>query len=146
MRVLVLAALLPASSLPAPSLADSVVATRTIRAQSVIAAQDLAMVPAEIAGALTAPDAAVGQEAKVTLFAGRPVHAADLASPALVQRNQVVTVVYSVAGLTIRTDGRALERGGAGAVIKVMNLSSHLTVQGAIIPDGTVRVGPNLQE
>jgi hypothetical protein len=31
-------------------------------------------------------------------------------------------------------------------VIKVMNLASHLTVQGAISPDGSVRVGPNLQE
>ena len=141
MRFLVLAALLPASAM-----ADSVVATRTIRAQSVIAAQDVAMVPAEITGALTATDAAVGLEAKVTLFAGRPVRAADLAAPALIQRNQVVPVVYQVAGLTIRTDGRALERGGAGAVIKVMNLSSHLTVQGAISPDGSVRVSPNLQE
>ena len=141
MRFLVLAALLPASAM-----ADSVVATRTIRAQSVIAAQDVAMVPAEITGALTATDAAVGLEAKVTLFAGRPVRAADLAAPALIQRNQVVAVVYQVAGLTIRTDGRALERGGAGAVIKVMNLSSHLTVQGAISADGSVRVDPNLQE
>ena len=141
MRFLVLAALLPASAM-----ADSVVATRTIRAQSVIAAQDVAMVPAEITGALTATDAAVGLEAKVTLFAGRPVRAADLAAPALIQRNQVVPLVYQVAGLTIRTDGRALERGGAGAVIKVMNLASHLTVQGAISPDGSVRVGPNLQE
>ena len=141
MRFLVLTALLPASAM-----ADSVVATRTIRAQSVIATQDVAMVPAEITGALTATDAAVGLEAKVTLFAGRPVRAADLAAPALIQRNQVVPVVYQVAGLTIRTDGRALERGGAGAVIKVMNLSSHLTVQGAISADGSVRVGPNLQE
>ena len=141
MRFLVLAALLPASAM-----ADSLVATRTIRAQSVIAAQDVAMVPADITGALTATDAAVGLEAKVTLFAGRPVRAADLAAPALIQRNQVVPVVYQVAGLTIRTDGRALERGGAGAVIKVMNLASHLTVQGAISPDGSVRVGPNLQE
>ena len=141
MRFLVLAALLPASAM-----ADSVVATRTIRAQSVIAAQDVAMVPADITGALTATEAAVGLEAKVTLFAGRPVRAADLAAPALIQRNQVVAVVYQVAGLTIRTDGRALERGGAGAVIKVMNLASHLTVQGAISADGSVRVDPNLQE
>ena len=141
MRFLVLTALLPASAM-----ADSVVATRTIRAQSVIAAQDVAMVPAEITGALTATEAAVGLEAKVTLFAGRPVRAADLAAPALIQRNQVVPVIYQVAGLTIRTDGRALERGGAGAVIKVMNLASHLTVQGAISADGSVRVDPNLQE
>ena len=141
MRFLIFAALLPAASM-----ADSVVATRTIRAQNVISAEDLAMVPAEIAGALTSADAAVGLEAKVTLFAGRPVRAADLVQPALIQRNQVVSVVYQVAGLTIRTDGRALERGRAGAMIKVMNLSSHLMVQGAVTADGSVRVSPNLQE
>lgn len=141
MRILVIAALLPVTAL-----ADSVVATRTIRAQSVIALEDLALVPADIAGALSTPDAAVGLEAKVTLFAGRPVHAADLSQPTLIQRNQVVSVIYQIAGLTIRTDGRALERGGAGALIKVMNLSSRLTVRGAVTPDGTVRVSPNLQE
>ncbi len=141
MRVLVLAALFPCAAM-----ADSVVATRTIKAQTIVTAQDLATVPADIIGALTATDAGVGLEAKVTLYAGRPVHAADLESPALIQRNQVVSVVYQVAGLTIRTDGRALERGGAGAVIKVMNLSSHMTVQGAVAPDGSVRVGPNPQE
>ncbi len=141
MRFLVLAALLPTASL-----ADSLVATRTIRAQSIIALEDLALVPADIAGALSAPDAAVGLEAKVTLFAGRPVHAADLVQPTLIQRNQVVSVIYQAAGVTIQTDGRALERGGVGALIKVMNLSSHLTVEGAVTPDGTIRVSPNLQE
>lgn len=141
MRVLALMALWPAASM-----ADSVVATRTIRAQTVIQAQDLALVPADIPGALIAPDAAVGLEAKVTLYAGRPVHAADLGPPTLIQRNQVVSVVYQIAGLTIHTDGRALERGGVGDVIKVMNLSSHLTVQGTIAADGSVGVSPNPQE
>jgi len=141
MRFLVLAALLPTTAM-----ADSVVATRTIKAQTIVTAQDIAMVPADINAALSSTNAAVGLETKVTLYAGRPVHAADLVSPALIQRNQVVSVVYQIAGLTIRTDGRALERGGAGAVIKVMNLSSHMTVQGAVAPDGSVRVGPNSQE
>ena len=138
MRFLVLAALLPTTAM-----ADSVVATRTIKAQTILAAADLAIVPADITGALTATDTAVGLEAKVTLYAGHAVHEADLMSPTLIQRNQVVPIIYQVAGLTIRTDGRALERGGAGAVIKVMNLSSHLTLEGAVAPDGSVRVGPN---
>jgi len=141
MRFLVLAALLPYAAM-----ADSVVATRTIKAQTIVSAQDLAMVPADIVGALTTTDAAAGREAKVTIYAGRPLHAADLVSPALIQRNQVVSVVYQVGGLTIRTDGRALERGGAGAVIKVMNISSHMTVQGTVALDGSVRVVPNPQE
>lgn len=130
----------------APVMADSLVATRTIRAQMVLAREDLVMVDADIPGALTSVDEAVGLEARVTLYAGRPVHLGDLSQPSVVQRNQLVTVVYQVSGLTIRTEGRALERGAAGDVIQVMNLSSHMTVQGAVAPDGSVSVGPNSKE
>ncbi len=130
----------------APAMADSLVATRTIRAQMVLAPEDVAMVQADIPGALTSKDGAVGLEAKVTLYAGRPIHAGDLAQPSLVKRNQLVSVIYQVGGLTIRTDGRALERGAAGDVIQVMNLSSHMTVEGSVAPDGSVSVGPNSKE
>ena len=129
--------------LASPALADSMVAARTIRAQSVIAPEDIAMVAAEIPGALTTPDDAVGQEARVTLYAGRPVHEADVGAPALVKRNQMVRLIFEVSGLTIHADGRALERGAAGDVIHVMNMSSHLTVQGAVGSDGSVSVGPD---
>lgn len=126
-----------------PAWADSMVATRTIRAQSVITAEDVAMVAADIPGALAAPELAIGMEARVTLYAGRPVHEADVGAPALVNRNQMVTVVFQTDGLTIHTEGRALERGAAGDLIHIMNLSSHLTIQGLVAPDGSISVGPN---
>ena len=129
--------------LPLPALADSMVATRTIRAQTVLAPEDIAMVAADIPGALTDPAAALGQEARVTLYAGRPIRAADLGSAALVERNQVVALVYQTGGVSILTEGRALARGASGEVIKVMNLTSRATVSGVIGPDGTVSVGPS---
>ncbi len=138
MRVLWLFALLPL-----PALAESMVATRTIRAQTVLAAEDIAMVDADIPGALTDPSAAVGQEARVTLYAGRPIHAGDLGAAALVERNQVVSLAYQMGGVSILTEGRALSRGGAGDVIKVMNLTSKATVSGMIGPDGSVSVAGN---
>ncbi len=128
--------------LAAPASADSMVATRTIRAQSVIATDDIAMVAADIPGALSAPELAVGMEARVTLYAGRPVHEADVGAPALVKRNQLVTLVFQTDGLTIHAEGRALERGSLGDIVHVMNLSSHLTIQGLVAPDGSVSVGP----
>ncbi len=137
MRALALIAVLAS-----PACADSIVATRTIRAQAVISSEDIAMVDADISGALSSPDLAVGMEARVTLYAGRPLRQADVSVPALVKRNQMVTLVYQTAGLSIRTDGRALERGAAGDFIHVMNLSSHLTIQGLVAPDGSVSVGP----
>lgn len=141
MRALVLIVLFPIAAM-----ADSLVATRTIRAQRVIAPDDVAMVQADIPGALTSSEDAVGLETKVTLYAGRPIHGADLAQPSVVERNQIVNVIYQVGGLTIRTDGRALERGAAGDMIHVMNLSSHVTVLGSVTPDGSISVGPNSKE
>lgn len=132
--------------MPAAAMADSLVATQTIRAQMVIAPDDVTVVQADIPGALSSAAEAVGLETRVTLYAGRPVRKADLVQPTLVERNQSVTVVYRVEGLTIRTDGRALERGAAGDVIQVMNLSSHMTVLGEVAPDGSVSVGPNSKE
>ncbi len=129
--------------LPLPAFADSMVATRTIRAQTVLAPEDLAMVEADIPDALTDPASAVGQEARVTLYAGRPIHAADLGAATLVARNQVVSLVYQMGGVSILTEGRALSRGSVGDVIKVMNLTSKATVSGTVGPNGSVSVTAN---
>ena len=85
---------------------------------------------------------AVGKEVRVNIYAGRPVRAADLASPALIERNQVVTLNYSHGGLTIATDARALDRAGPGERIRVMNLESRSMVTGVVMVDGTVNVAP----
>jgi flagella basal body P-ring formation protein FlgA len=138
MRWLALMALLPTVAG-----ADSLIATRTIRAQSVLTPADMALVAAEIPGALTDPAAALGKEARVTLYAGRPILAANLGAPAVVDRNQIIALEYTTGTLAILTEGRALARGGVGDVIRVMNLASRTTVTGRIGPDGTVQVGPS---
>ena len=126
--------------LPDPAGADSLVATHTIRAQTVLTATDFALVEAEIPGALTDPGDAIGLEARVTLYAGRPIAAADVGAAALIERNQTVTLVFISGGLSILTEGRALDRGGPGDVIKVMNLTSRTTVSGTVSADGSVIV------
>ena len=90
--------LLAVSALPAP--AESVVAARLIRSQTVISAEDVMLRDEDMPGALADLAEAVGKEVRVNIYAGRPVRAADLASPALIERNQVVTLNYSHGGLT----------------------------------------------
>jgi flagellar basal body P-ring formation protein FlgA len=124
-----------------PALADSLVATRTIRAQAVIGADDLTLVEAEVPGALTDPSQALGLEARVAIYAGKPVRLSDLSAPALIDRNQVVTLIYLAGGLAISTEGRAMGRAAEGEVIKVINLASRTTVSGRVGPDGAVYVG-----
>ena len=131
--------------LAGPVAAEAVIATRTIKAQSVIAETDLAVAEAEIAGALSDPAQAVGQEARVTIYAGRPVMAGDLGPAASVERNQIVSLAFQAGGLEILTEGRALERGGAGDWIRVMNLESKNTVTGLIDANGLVHVAPQYE-
>jgi len=125
----------------APVMADSVVATRTIRPHALIGPDDLTLVAAELPGALDDPAKALGLEARVAIYAGRPVRQGDLGPPTLVQRNQVVALVYATGGLAIATEGRALARGSVGEVIRVLNLASRTTVSGRIGRDGAVYVG-----
>lgn len=136
-RVLLIAAL------AAPVSAESLVATRTIRAKSLVTPEDLTLVSAAIPGALSDPAKAVGLEARVAIYAGKPVRPEDLGPPTLVERNQLVTLVFISGGLAIATEGRALARGGEGDSIRVMNLGSRNTVTGRVGPDGTVYVGWN---
>jgi flagellar basal body P-ring formation protein FlgA len=126
-----------------PMLAESLTVTRVIRAQTLLTETDVTVIGAAIPGALIDPVEAVGLEARVTLYPGRPIHRNDLGPPALVDRNQIVTLVYNLGGLEITTEGRALDRGGLGDVVGVMNLSSRKTVAGQLAEDGFVYVGPN---
>ena len=128
--------------IPVEALADSLVATRTIQARTLLTAEDVTLVAAEIPGALAAAGLAVGQEARVAIYAGRAIRAADVGPSAIVDRNQIVPLAYQSGGLVIMTEGRALGRGGAGDVISVMNLASRTKVFGQIGADGVVRVGP----
>ena len=128
--------------LAGPAFSDSLVAARPIRALSLIGPEDVTLVAADIDGALRDAADAVGMEARAMIYPGRPVRATDLGPPAIVERNQVVPMIYRAGGLAILTEGRALTRGGVGDVIRVMNLTSRTTVSGQIGPDGRVDVGP----
>ena len=129
--------------LTGPAMADSLVATRTIRAQTVIGPDDMALVDAALPGALDDPALALGLEARVAIYAGRPIRSQDLGAPALVDRNQLVSLIYLSGSLAISTEGRALERGAEGDLVRVMNLGSRTTVNGRIGPDGAIYVGWN---
>ena len=61
--------------LPWPAAAESLVAARTLPAQTVIAPGDVMLVDAAIPDALTEAQSAVGLETRVAIYAGRPVRA-----------------------------------------------------------------------
>lgn len=129
------------AALPAATaFAEIAVPVRTIRANDVIAAKDLVVKPADVPGTFEHPRDVIGQEARVALYAGRPIRLDDIGPPAIVNRNQIVALFFSQGGLMISTEGRALARGGIGDRIRVMNLTSRTTLFGLIRPDGSVQI------
>jgi flagellar basal body P-ring formation protein FlgA len=96
-------------------------------------------------------DQAIGFAARGALQPGKPLRTADLMKPELVQRNETVTLVYQVPGITLTVRGKATEGGAEGDVIAVLNEQSKRIVQGVvagpgrvIISTGTPRLAANL--
>lgn len=122
-----------------PARAEQVEPVRVIRPQEIIAPEDVVLRSGPQSGSVTL-DAVIGREARVALYPGRPIRAGDIGTPAVIERNQLVPLVYVRGGLRIETEGRALVRAGPGEFVRVMNLSSRATVTGRVTKTGRVEV------
>ncbi|WP_299601398.1 flagellar basal body P-ring formation chaperone FlgA [uncultured Tateyamaria sp.] len=120
--------------------ADTVVPTRTLRPGTLITAADLTIRDEVQAGMFEYMADVIGQEARTALYAGRPIPFEAIGAPAVVDRNQIVPLFFNAGGLSIATEGRALERGGVGDRVRVMNLTSRSTLFGFVQKDGSVKV------
>lgn len=123
-----------------PAQAETIVAARTIRANTIIMPTDVKASEAVIANGFTRAADIVGQETRVVLYAGRPILVNDIGPPAVVTRNQIVRLHFAGTGLSITTEGRALERGAVGDRVRIMNLSSRATLFGQVQEDGSIQV------
>jgi flagella basal body P-ring formation protein FlgA len=120
--------------------AEAVVAAETIRAGSTITPDMLSLADVAAPGAIDDMRDAIGLEARVNLYQGRPIRPQDLGMPTVVERNERVSLVYEMGGLRITAEGRALDRAGAGEPVRVMNMASRSTVMGVAVQAGVVEV------
>ncbi len=137
---LLLTSFLLTSLLIGSAFADVIIATRTIRAQSVIMPSDLAVADGDLQGVAQEVEQVIGREARVALYEGRPIRLSDIGPPAVVERNQIVPLVFQANGLQITAEGRSLSRAAPGDLVRVMNMSSRTTVSGRVDANGTVYV------
>ncbi|PWK59800.1 flagellar basal body P-ring formation chaperone FlgA [Roseicyclus mahoneyensis] len=142
-RILFTALALMLAALQSAARADTVIAAGTIRGQTLIMPSDVALVAGTTPGALADLADAIGMEAAVNLYAGRPIRPGDLRPPAIVERNASVTLRYHHGGLLVVTEGRALDRAAQGEPLRVLNLASRNTVTATAAAPGLVIVGPN---
>ena len=126
--------------LASPAISQTVVAARTIPAQTLIGPEDLALRDGTVVGGESDPLLFVGMESRVALYAGRPIRAADVGFPAVIERNQIVPLLFNRGGVTIATEGRSLGRAGPGETVRIMNLASRSTVSARVGADGVAYV------
>ncbi|SHH64164.1 flagellar basal body P-ring formation chaperone FlgA [Marivita hallyeonensis] len=122
--------------------ADTLFATKTLRARHVLTAEDVLLKSETIAGAASDPESVIGAELLRSVYAGRPILLDNLAQPTLVDRNEVVRAVFTLNGLTIETEARALQRGRLGDVINAMNLTSRKSIRAEVLANGELKVLP----
>jgi flagella basal body P-ring formation protein FlgA len=121
-----------------------VVATRRLALGDVVGAGDARLVRLRAErvrpGAAERLDQVLGQQLQRPLGGEMPFQRGDLAAPALVGRNTLVTMVVEAPGISLTAQGRALEAGPRGGLVPVMNLGSRTVVEGQVTGPGRVRV------
>ncbi|GLQ21436.1 flagellar basal body P-ring formation chaperone FlgA [Algimonas porphyrae] len=131
---LLLALCLSPLAASATSAGDQVTTTRALQRGAVLR-------PADVTGPY-AQDDYVGWELTRSVRAGAVLTPRHVREPLLVKRNETVTLIFRQGPLTMETTGRALDEGGDGARIAVMNSSSRKRITGRIVGPGLVEVTP----
>ncbi len=121
---------------------NTVTLERPIERGEILKASDLRLErrPKSEGPAITDIRAAVGLAARHQLRPGQPLRDADLMTPAVVQRNDTVTIVYEAPGFTLTLRGQAQDAGALGDTVNVLNEQSKRVVQGVVSGPGRVTV------
>lgn len=122
--------------------AQTIVAANAIRARALITASDITTIPEDVTGGMVDPSLIVGMEARVNLYPGRPIRLSDVGKPAILERNQMVVMIYRAGLLAITAEGQVMGRAGVGESVRVMNMDSRMTVTGIVMANGTIEVSP----
>jgi flagellar basal body P-ring formation protein FlgA len=89
---------------------------------------------------ISEPEQLLGLSVRRAMRAGQMLRRTDLMKPELVQRNEIVSLIFEMPGIVLTSRGKALESGADGDVISVLNVQSKRTVQGTVRAFGTVAV------
>lgn len=85
----------------------------------------------------------IGQTVRRALKPGTPLRENDLRVPVVIEKGSIVKMTITAGALTLTANGRALENGGTGDTIRVMNTKSKQSVEAEILRPGLVKVTSN---
>lgn len=84
----------------------------------------------------------IGKEVKRGLHAGQTVDESDVRTHVMVAKGKVVTLSFTKGGIMLSAQGKALENGGLGDTVRVMNTQSKTVVQGTVTGPESVVIAP----
>ena len=117
-----------------------------VKAGDVISAADIEYVTRRkdsvATNALTSEDQLVGMTPRRTAAAGQPLQGNDLEAPMLVRKGQTVTVTLNTGAIALSLQGRAMQNGGTGDTIRILNPASNQVVEGVVTGLQSVAVAP----
>lgn len=126
------------------AMADVPVLTRAVGAGEVIQAGDVTIqrLRADQAGRsyVIDPDRIIGKTAKRMLLAGQPVRPGDLNATMMVQKNAPITVNVVSGAMALAMQGKALDDGALGDMVRVLNVRSNKVLSGIVSAPSTVTV------
>lgn len=99
-------------------------------------------VPAKQLGAKVVinPQDLLGMTPRRTVVAGTPLNTDDLAAPQIVQRGKSVTMSYRAGTLLLTAQGKALENGAKGDIVRITNISTNRTLEGIVVAENEVEI------
>lgn len=77
-------------------------------------------------------DSLIGKTPRRMVLAGQPILENEVEQPLIVSRGENVTLIYRSGPMQLSAQGKALENGALGDVIRVANTSSNKTITGEI--------------
>lgn len=87
----------------------------------------------------------IGKTPKRFVRAGIPIRASEVRRPILVPKNGLVTMILQMPYMTLTAQGKALEDGSDGDVIRISNSKSHQVVEAMVTGANRVSVRSNNQ-
>ena len=90
--------------------------------------------------ALVDVEGLLGKSPRRPVRAGEPVLSSELRKPIVVPKNSLITIRLETARMALTAQGRSLESGAKGDVIRVINTKSNRVISANVIDSGTVSV------
>ncbi len=97
-------------------------------------------------GTVTDPDEIVGKSLRRAQRPGRQLRDSDLQAPVMVTKNSLVTLRLETPQMRLSIQGRALDSGGLGEVVRVVNTKSNTLIHARVSGPDSVVVADRLAD